>query len=117
MTKTNNKLVCRFTGQERQSNQTYLSKKADQNGTTVDDYRAHYVAKPALLDVQDSLKTRKISEVLSQLDVSGATLEKILKYNGKSKKGLDDYKKVRYASESEDRTVDVMMAPLDTVEA
>jgi len=98
MKKTNNKLVCRFTGQERQSNQTYLSKKADQNLTTVDDYRAHYVAKPELLKLQDELKEKKISQVMAERDLSGATLEKILKYNGKSKKTLDDYKGVRAAN-------------------
>ena len=101
MKKSNNKLVCRFTGQERQSNQTYLSKKAEQNNTTVDDYKDHYVAKPALMEVQSALKTKKVVEVLSQLDVTGATLEKILKYNGKSTKSIDDYKKVRATTDEE----------------
>ena len=88
----NNKLVCRFTGQKRQSNQKYLQKKADRYGTSVDEIREHYVSKPALMDVQEALKTRKVGEVLTQLDVSGATLEKVLKFNGKSTKALDDYK-------------------------
>ncbi len=88
----NNKLVCRFTGQKRQSNQKYLQKKADRYGTSVDEIREHYVSKPALMDVQEALKTRKVGEVLNQLDVTGATLEKVLKFNGKSTKALDDYK-------------------------
>ena len=106
MKKSNNKLVCRFTGQERQSNQTYLSKKADQKNTKVDDYKDHYVAKPALMEVQSALKTKTVSDVLSQFDVTGATLEKILKYNGKSTKSIDDYKKVR-AQSAEASTVEV----------
>lgn len=92
MTDKNNKLVCRFTGQKRQSNQKYLQKKADRYGTSVDEIREHYVSKPALMDVQEALKTRKVVEVLTQLDVTGATLENILKFNGKSTKTLDSYK-------------------------
>lgn len=91
-TNIDNKLVCRFTGQKRQSNQKYLQKKADRYGTTINEIREHYVTKPALMEVQAKLQSSKIGEVLTELDVSGQTLEKILKFNGKSTKTLDNYK-------------------------
>ena len=79
-TNIDNKLVCRFTGQKRQSNQKYLQKKADRYGTTINEIREHYVTKPALMEVQAKLQSSKIGEVLTELDVSGQTLEKILKF-------------------------------------
>ena len=97
-----NKLVCRFTGQKRQSNQKYLQKKAERYGTTINEIREHYVTKPALMDVQAKLKTNQVGEVLTELDVSGQTLEKILKFNGKSTKTLDNYKGAKVAADPAD---------------
>ena len=85
-------MVCRFTGQERQSNQNYLAKKADRYGISVNEYQTHYVSKPELLKLQDDLKHMTIATVLNDRQVDGQTLELILKVNGKSKKTLDDYK-------------------------
>jgi hypothetical protein len=53
------------------------------------------------MEVQNALKTKKVVDVLTQLDVTGATLEKILKFNGKSTKSIDDYKKVRATTDEE----------------
>ena len=86
------KLTCKLTGASRQSSHKYISKKAEQNGTDVDDYVNHYVTKSAYLDLKQQLQDKPIKVVLEDTGLNGQTVEKILKFNGKSKKTLDDFK-------------------------
>lgn len=91
-TKQKAKLVCQITGQSRQSSHKYIAKKADQYGVDSDEWRKFYVTKPALMQLQANLSTQTIGEYISNSPFDGPTLEKILKYNGKSTKTLDDFK-------------------------
>ena len=86
------KLKCKLTGASRQSSHKYISKKAEQNGTSVDDYVNHYVTKSAYLGLKSDLEAKPISVVLQGTGLDGQAVEKILKYNGKSQKTLDDFK-------------------------
>ena len=86
------KLTCRVTGQARQSSHKYIAKKAEQYNTSSDEWQKYYVSKPALLSLQAELRENPVSDVLNKYEMDGSTLEKVLKYNGKSKKKLDDYK-------------------------
>lgn len=86
------KLKCRLSGNERQSSHKYIAKKAEQYNTSSDEWQKYYVSKPALLELQSNLREKSVREVLDQYELEGPVLEKILKFNGKSKKGLDDYK-------------------------
>tara|TARA_B100001123_G_C14930093_1_gene875362 strand:+ start:418 stop:747 length:330 start_codon:yes stop_codon:yes gene_type:complete len=86
------KLTCRVTGQTRQSSHKYIAKKAEQYNTSSDEWQKYYVSKPALLSLQAELRENPVSDVLNKYEMDGSTLEKVLKYNGKSKKKLDDYK-------------------------
>ena len=97
-TKQKAKLVCSITGQERQSSHKYIAKKAEQYGIDSEEWRQFYVSKPALLELQAELKTKTISEFLENSPFTGAQVEKMLKYNGKSKKTLDDYKAAKYVA-------------------
>jgi hypothetical protein len=92
-TKSNTLLKCRLTGETRRSNEKYISTKAETNNTTPEDWASYYVAKSSLLAVQAELVEAGIKPVLAQYDVDGETLDKILRYNGKSKKTLSSYKK------------------------
>lgn len=86
------KLQCKLTGAERQSSHKYIAKKAEQNNTSVEDYVDHYVTKSAYGDLKQTLAANPIKVVLNDLSMDGQTVEKILKYNGKSQKTLDDFK-------------------------
>lgn len=97
-TKQKAKLVCSVTGQERQSSHKYIAKKAEHHGVDSEEWRKYYVSKPALLELQAELKTKTISEFLENSPFTGQDIEKILKYNGKSKKTLDDYKAAKYVA-------------------
>ena len=92
-TKTSTLLKCRVTGETRRSNQKYISAKAEANNTTPEEWSAYYVTKPTILSVQSDLNEMGIKPVLAKLDMDGETLDKVLRFNGKSKKSLDDYKK------------------------
>jgi hypothetical protein len=91
-TKQKAKLVCQITGQSRQSSHKYIAKKAEQYGVDSDTWRKNYVSKSALLQLTADLSTQTIGEYLSNSPYDGPALENILKYNGKSKKTLDDFK-------------------------
>ena len=97
-TKPKAKLVCSITGQERQSSHKYIAKKAEQHGVSSDEWCSYYVTKPALLELQAELREKTISEFLADSPFTGKDLEKILKFNGKSKKTLDDYKAAKYVA-------------------
>ncbi len=86
------KLTCKLTGEERQSSHKYIAKKAEQNNTSSEDYMSHYVTKSAYGNLKQELSSKPIKVVLSGLRLDGQTVEKILKYNGKSQKTLDDFK-------------------------
>jgi len=92
-TKSNTLLKCRLTGETRRSNEKYISTKAEANDTNPEDWADHYVTKSALLTAQAELTDAGIKPVLAQYDVDGETLDKILRFNGKSKKTLSSYKK------------------------
>jgi|LULG01.1.fsa_nt_gb hypothetical protein len=86
------RLTCKLTGESRQSSHKYIAKKAEQNGTTSEDYVDHYVTKAAYGTLKRELSDKSVRVVLDGLGLNGQTVEKILKYNGKSKKTLDDFK-------------------------
>ncbi len=92
-TKTNTLLKCRVTGETRRSNQKYISAKAEANGATPEEWSAYYVTKPTILAIQSDLNESGIKPVMAKYDMDGETLDKVLRFNGKSKKTLDDYKK------------------------
>ena len=87
------RLTCKLTGESRQSSHKYISKKAEVNGTDADDYTNHYVTKAAYKELKSELSDKPVKVVLEGLGLDGQTVEKILKYNGKSQKTLDDFKK------------------------
>ena len=85
------KLTCSLTGTTRQSSHKYIAKKADQNGITSEEFQQYYTAKPAYLEFKQALQTEGVATVLAKHDLTEDTADKILKYNGKSKKTLADF--------------------------
>ena len=75
-----NRLKCQITGVERVSNMKYLANKADQLGITVNEFRAHYVCKAALLDLKAQIERGRETD---------DTLEKYLTYNGKGRRTIE----------------------------
>ena len=86
------KLTCRISGKTRQSSHKYIAKKAEQYNTSSDEWQKYYVSKPALLSLQATLRANSVGDTLTEYQMDGSTLENVLKFNGKSKKKLDDYK-------------------------
>lgn len=91
-TSNKDKLTCRLTGESRQSSHKYIAKKAEQHGVSSEEFVAYYVTKDAYKQLKARLTTHPISQILEKLDLDGQTVERILKYNGKSQKTLDDFK-------------------------
>ncbi len=85
------KLTCRITGSTRQSSRKYIAAKAEQNNTTPEEYSEHYVTKQAYLSLKNELNTKPVTVVLHDMNLDEQTTEKILLYNGKSKKTLKDF--------------------------
>ena len=89
---TKAKLTCCLTGECRQSSHKYIAAKAERNNTTPEEVSQYYVTKKAYVDLKKELYTKPIKVVLNDMNADGQTVEKILRYNGKSTKTLDDFK-------------------------
>ena len=100
---TKAKLTCYLTGESRQSSHKYIAAKAERNNTTPEEFSQYYVTKQAYINLKKELNTKPIKVVLSDMNADGQTVEKILRYNGKSTKTLDDFKgkKKEVATETE----------------
>ena len=86
------KLTCCITGTSRQSSHRYINEKAARLGVTADDFTSNYVTKSTYLNLKQDLTDKPVSVVLHDLNLDGQRVEKILRFNGKSKKQLDDFK-------------------------
>jgi hypothetical protein len=82
-----NTIKCIVTGAQRITNNSYLGKKADKAGVSVDCLREHYVSKPALAEIKAELakSDETSSTVAERLKMSVAKLNNILILNGKVK--------------------------------
>ena len=89
---TKARLTCRLTGESRQSSHKYIAAKAERNNTTPEEFSQYYVTKQAYGNLKKELNTKPVKVVLNNMNTDGQTVEKILRYNGKSTKTLDDFK-------------------------
>ena len=82
-----NTIKCIVTGAERITNNSYLGKKAEKAGVSVDCIREHYVSKPAVQEIKAKLAEsgQSLQTVSEKLKMSAAKLENILILNGKVK--------------------------------
>jgi len=82
-----NTIKCIVTGAERITNNSYLGKKAEKAGVSVDCIREHYVSKPAVQEIKAKLAEsgQTLQTVSEKLQMSAAKLENILILNGKVK--------------------------------
>jgi hypothetical protein len=79
------KLVCHFSGTERQSSHIYIKNKADKYSVDSEEWSTYYVSKPAMRELKQDLAERGMDTVLTERDIERATLDKVLKYNGKGR--------------------------------
>ena len=93
---TKAKLTCSLTGQTRQSSHKYIAKKAEQYGISSEVFQEYYTCKPAYLEFKQALENEGVDKVLAAHDMNKDTASKILQYNGKSRKTLDDFKAAEY---------------------
>ena len=80
-----NTLKCNITGTERVTNVPYLAKKADRLGITVEDYKANYVSKAALVELKAKIADTYITDVAMELNTTQSQVEAYVNYNGKNK--------------------------------
>lgn len=80
-----NTLKCNITGTERVTNVPYLAKKADRLGITVEDYKANYVSKAALVELKAKIASSCITDVAMELGTTQGQVEAYVNYNGKNK--------------------------------
>ena len=98
---TKAKLTCSLSGQTRQSSHKYIAKKADQNGISSEEFQQYYTAKPAYLEFKQALIQEGVEAVLTTHNLTEDTADKILMYNGKSKKTLQDFQTAPASSATE----------------
>ena len=98
---TKAKLTCSLSGQTRQSSHKYIAKKADQNGISSEEFQQYYTAKPAYLEFKQALIQEGVEAVLTTHNLTEDTADKILMYNGKSKKTLQDFQTAPASSTTE----------------
>lgn len=98
-----NTIKCIVTGAERITNNSYLGKKAERAGVSVECLREHYVSKPAIAEIKTQLakdgEAGEADYVANKLKMSVAKLNNILILNGKVKS---------------DRLKDLKVEPVDT---
>ena len=84
-----NTIKCIVTGAERITNNSYLGRKADKAGVSVECIREHYVSKPAIAEIKAQLakdgEEGQSKYVAGKLKMSVAKLSNILILNGKVK--------------------------------
>ena len=96
-----NTIKCIVTGAERITNNSYLGKKAEKVGVSVETFREHYVSKAALGNMKADIAASSHVTVAKNLEMSAAKLKNILILNGKVK--ADKFK-------------DLVVEPAETVE-
>ena len=96
-----NTIKCIVTGAERITNNSYLGKKAEKVGVSVEAFREHYVSKAALGNMKADIDASSVDEVALKLEMSAAKLKNILILNGKVKA---------------DRFKELVVEPAETVE-
>ena len=72
-----------MTGAERITNNSYLGKKAEKVGVSVETFREHYVSKAALGNMKADIAASSHVTVAKNLEMSAAKLKNILILNGK----------------------------------
>ena len=80
-----NTLKCNITGTERVTNVPYLAQKADRLGISVEDYKANYVTKAALVELKAKITETCITDVAMDLNTTSAQVEAYVNFNGKNK--------------------------------
>lgn len=104
------KLTCRITGSERQSSHKYIAAKAEKNNTTSEEFAQYYVTKQAYLNLKKELTDKPVKVVLNDMSLDGYTVEKILQYNGKSQKTLNDFKGNKTSQTTEETVEETVVA-------
>ena len=79
---SNNKLKCQITGNERISNATYLANKARRYGITVEEFKAFYVSKSALVALKGQVEQTSLPNVANANSRTEEDIRKMLGYNG-----------------------------------
>ena len=81
------KLVCQVTGTSRVTNQKYLSSKAQNKGTTVEEFLEYYVCKDAVRQLKAGRTATEIRQDYPEAPetaISSEWVKEALKLNGKS---------------------------------
>jgi len=80
--KSNNKLKCQITGNERISNATYLADKAYKYGISVTEWKAFYVSKPALNEIKAYVTSFDVCNAAVEYNRTEEDIKKMVSYNG-----------------------------------
>ena len=83
--KTDNKLKCQITGNERISNERYLEEKAYKNGISVAEFKAFYVSKGPLTDLSVLINNTSIENAAIEYNRTEEDIKKMIGYNGRGK--------------------------------
>ena len=111
--KTNNKLVCQITGNERTSNAMYLTDKAYKNGITVAEFKAFYVSKSALQGLKNEVVDNGVPATAKFHTRTEEDIKKMIGYNGRGKVAKApkrELKKDEVALSTEDAAVALELA-------
>ena len=110
---SNNKLKCRITGNERVSNRKYLAAKAAKNNITVEEFKAFYVCKSALIALKASIDEFGLEGAAKRAHRTEEDIKKMVGYNGRSPskaKKARELKKDEVAISTEDASVALELA-------
>ena len=80
--KSNNKLKCQITGNERISNAAYLTDKAYKYGISVTEWKAFYVSKPALNEIKAFVASFDVCNAAVEYSRTEEDIKKMVSYNG-----------------------------------
>ena len=110
---SNNKLKCRITGNERVSNRKYLAAKAEKNNITVEEFKAFYVCKSALMSLRNDITVIGLEKTAAEYNRPEEDIKKMVGYNGRSPskaKKARELKKDEVAISTEDASVALELA-------
>jgi len=81
--KSENRLRCQLSGDERMSNRKYIQAKADKKGVSVEEFKASYVKKAEYIRVKAEVEALGLDQAAESLSIARDSLKKILALNGK----------------------------------
>lgn len=79
-------IKCYITGNQRITNDVYLSKKSYQSSCSVEDFCKYYVTKKILTELRNYIKVHGLDAACTQYSIAEDVTNNILRVNGKTKR-------------------------------